>query len=223
MWLCMYIYSTQGVMILVPLVQDLPVQHIVWPAVVHWPYVVHPLVYVLLILVVVVLSLTPQGTVLVSIHLAVSLCGVVSVCNYLYSYDHTFVVACAAGCRACTGPNNADCLQCEDDNRYRVTTNQPASSACVTANECVTPAISTFGDRTCNMVRSTSQGVSLRYGTRIVNILIVCNVFCHREVLAPSNIINFCWCFCCWFTHSTCETTIKCCSTFLSYITNFCL
>ena len=133
--------------------------------------------YVLLILVVVVLSLTLQGTVLVSIHLAVSLCGVVSVCNYLYSYDHTFVVACAAGCRACTGPNNADCLQCEDDNRYRVTTNQPASSACVTANECVTPAISTFGDRTCNMVRSTSQGVSLRYGTRIVNILIVCNVF----------------------------------------------
>ena len=64
----------------------------------------------------------------------------------------TFVVACAAGCRACTGPNNADCLACEDETLYRVTTNQPASSACVTAAECETPTISTFGDRICDMV-----------------------------------------------------------------------
>ena len=75
----------------------------------------------------------------------------------------TFVVACAAGCRACTGPNNSDCLACEDDNLYRVTTDQPASSACVTADECDDTAISMFGDRTCVMAKPTSQGVSLRY------------------------------------------------------------
>ena len=63
-----------------------------------------------------------------------------------------FIVACAAGCRACTGPNNADCLACEDETLYRVTTNQPASSACVTAAECETPTISAFGDRICDMV-----------------------------------------------------------------------
>ena len=70
----------------------------------------------------------------------------------------TFVVACAAGCRACTGPNNADCLACEDETLYRVTTNQPTSSACVTAAECDVTDMNAFGDRTC--VRPISQEVS---------------------------------------------------------------
>ena len=69
-------------------------------------------------------------------------------------------IACAAGCRACTGPNNADCLACEDENLYRVTTSQPVSSACITAAECETPTISAFGDRTCGMISPTNQGVS---------------------------------------------------------------
>ena len=74
-------------------------------------------------------------------------------------------IACAAGCRACTGPNNADCLACEDENLYRVTTSQPASSACITAAECETPTISAFGDRICGMISPTkisptNQGVS---------------------------------------------------------------
>ena len=62
-----------------------------------------------------------------------------------------FSAVCAAGCRACTGPNNADCLACEDETLYRVTTNQPASSACVTAAECVDTNISAFGDCTCDI------------------------------------------------------------------------
>ena len=62
------------------------------------------------------------------------------------------VVACAAGCRACTGPNNSDCLACEDETLYRVTTDQRASNACITADECATPTISAFGDRICNMI-----------------------------------------------------------------------
>ena len=66
------------------------------------------------------------------------------------------VAACAAGCRACTGPNNADCLACEDETLYRVTTNQSASSACVTAAECDVTDISAFGDRTCVRLRQTS-------------------------------------------------------------------
>ena len=69
-------------------------------------------------------------------------------------------IACAAGCRACTGPNNVDCLACEDENLYRVTTSQPASSACITAAECETPNISAFGDRICGMISPTNQGVS---------------------------------------------------------------
>ena len=68
-----------------------------------------------------------------------------------------FPVACATGCRACTGPNNADCMACEDETLYRVTTNQPSSSACVTAAACDDTAISTFGDRTCSNLRETSQ------------------------------------------------------------------
>ena len=69
-------------------------------------------------------------------------------------------VACAAGCRACTGPNNADCLACEDETLYRVTTNQPASSACITAAECSTSSIGTFGDHICNMVMITTTSTS---------------------------------------------------------------
>ena len=61
--------------------------------------------------------------------------------------------ACAAGCRACTGPNNLDCLACEDETLYRVTTNQPTSRTCVTAAECASTTVSHFGDRTCSLVR----------------------------------------------------------------------
>ena len=119
----------------------------------------------------------------------------------------TFVVACAAGCRACTGPNNADCLACEDETLYRVTTNQPASSACITEAECASPVISVFGDRICDMAktRPTSQGVSLKYSPRIVNVYIVVDIVLYREVLAPSDIINSCCCFCCWFIHCACK------------------
>ena len=62
---------------------------------------------------------------------------------------HYFITACASGCRACTGPSNTECLACEDETLYRVTTNQPASMACVAVGECNNPIISTFGDRTC--------------------------------------------------------------------------
>ena len=71
-----------------------------------------------------------------------------------------FSVACAAGCRACTGPNNTDCLACEDEILYRVTTDQPASSACITADECATPAIGAFGDRTCDIRPDEEVSVS---------------------------------------------------------------
>ena len=56
------------------------------------------------------------------------------------------------GCRACTGPNNVDCLACEDETLYRVTTTQPTSSACISAAECANTDISAFGDRTCDSV-----------------------------------------------------------------------
>ena len=66
-----------------------------------------------------------------------------------HQYCLSMFTACAAGCRACTGPNNLDCLACEDEALYRVTTNQ-TSRACVTAAECASTAISRFGDRTCS-------------------------------------------------------------------------
>ena len=49
-----------------------------------------------------------------------------------------------------------DCLACEDETLYRLTTNQPSSSACVTAAECEDTAISTSGDRTCSNLRETT-------------------------------------------------------------------
>ena len=49
-----------------------------------------------------------------------------------------------------------DCLACEDETLYRLTTNQPSSSACVTAAECDDTAISTSGDRTCSNLRETT-------------------------------------------------------------------
>ena len=67
-----------------------------------------------------------------------------------------FPVACATGCRACTGPNNADCMACEDETLYIVTTNQLSRSACVTAAACDGTAISAFGDRTCNTLQRVS-------------------------------------------------------------------
>ena len=70
------------------------------------------------------------------------------------------MIACAAGCRACTGPGNLDCLACEDESLYRITINQLSSSnaACVTRAECPAPTITTFGERICP---NTNQGVSL--------------------------------------------------------------
>ncbi|XP_065920449.1 leishmanolysin-like peptidase [Dysidea avara] len=66
--------------------------------------------------------------------------------------------ACASGCRACTGPSNTECLACEDETLYRVTTNQPASMACVAVGECNNPIISTFGDRTCGSTMTSNPG-----------------------------------------------------------------
>ena len=67
--------------------------------------------------------------------------------------------ACATGCRACTGPNNADCLACEDEDLYRVTTNQPTSSACLRANECDGTSVNFYGDRTCTVNESVSWSI----------------------------------------------------------------
>ena len=44
----------------------------------------------------------------------------------------------------------SDCLACEDEPLYRVTTSQPSGSACVTAAECENTDINAFGDRTCS-------------------------------------------------------------------------
>ena len=44
----------------------------------------------------------------------------------------------------------------EDKTLYRVITDQPSSSACVTAAECDDTAISAFGDRTCIFNESIS-------------------------------------------------------------------
>ena len=73
-------------------------------------------------------------------------------------------IACASGCRACTGPNNLDCLACEDETLYRVTINQPTSRACVTAAECASTVISRFGDRTCS---SLNDRVRLNFNSCI--------------------------------------------------------
>ena len=73
------------------------------------------------------------------------MCGVfVCVCD-VNSFTFT---ACASGCRACTGPSITECLACEDETLYRVTTDQ-GSVACIPADGCSEPIISTFGDRTC--------------------------------------------------------------------------
>ena len=78
---------------------------------------------------------------------------VVSTTNAMRPLMLFFAVACTAGCRACTGPNNSDCLACEDETLYRVTTDQRVSNTCITADECATPTISAFGDRICNMIK----------------------------------------------------------------------
>ena len=67
------------------------------------------------------------------------------VCAIVFNFSFT---ACARGCRACTGPNNSDCLACEDETFYRVTTDQK-SMACVDERWCSDPIVATFGDRTC--------------------------------------------------------------------------
>ena len=70
-------------------------------------------------------------------------------------------IACAAGCRACTGPNNSDCQACEDETLYRVTTDQSSSSACITAAECATPVVNAFGDRTCDMIMISPTNIMI--------------------------------------------------------------
>ena len=49
-----------------------------------------------------------------------------------------------------------DCLACEDETLYRLTTNQASSNTCVTAAECDDITISAFGDRICNNLRETT-------------------------------------------------------------------
>ncbi|XP_065920451.1 leishmanolysin-like peptidase isoform X2 [Dysidea avara] len=68
--------------------------------------------------------------------------------------------ACASGCRTCTGPSITECLACENETLYRVTTNQPASmtSACVAVSRCNDPTISIFGDRTCGSIMMSNPG-----------------------------------------------------------------
>ena len=56
------------------------------------------------------------------------------------------------------------CLACADETLYRVTTDQPSSSVCVTAAECDDTAVSAFGDRTCIF----NQSVSFNYN-QLVN------------------------------------------------------
>ena len=63
----------------------------------------------------------------------------------------SFSAACAAGCRECTGPNNSDCLACEDETLCRVVTDELTSSACLPADECDDTTISAFGDCTCDI------------------------------------------------------------------------
>ena len=51
-------------------------------------------------------------------------------------------------------------MACEDETLYRLTTNQPSNSACVTAAECIDTAINAFGDRTCNLREMTVPTVT---------------------------------------------------------------
>jgi len=74
------------------------------------------------------------------------------VCSITFIFSFT---ACASGCRACTGPNN--CLACEDETLYRVTTDQE-SMVCVEEHWCNDPIVTTFGDRTCG-----NPGVSIPF------------------------------------------------------------
>ena len=87
----------------------------------------------------------------------------VSICVQPHACCHMIMnascAACATGCRACTGPNNTDCLACADETLYIVTTDQFSSSVCVTAAECDDTAVSAFGDRTCIF----NQSVSFNY------------------------------------------------------------
>ena len=57
--------------------------------------------------------------------------------------------ACSTGCSLCDGPQNSDCLACENTNLYRDTTNM-LDTACVT--QCgpgATQSVDVFGVRTC--------------------------------------------------------------------------
>ena len=74
-----------------------------------------------------------------------------AIATILHSHKYHCFVACAAGCRACTGPNNSNCLACEDETLYRVTVDEPASSVCLPADECDDTVITATGDRLCSL------------------------------------------------------------------------
>ncbi|XP_065883622.1 ciliated left-right organizer metallopeptidase-like [Dysidea avara] len=89
-------------------------------------------------------SMTLRGT-------APSVCTSDSCSSGTYLNSMGNCSACASGCRACTGPSITECLACEDETLYRVTTDQ-GSVACIPADGCSDPIISTFGDRTCEKI-----------------------------------------------------------------------
>ena len=59
------------------------------------------------------------------------------------------LVACPTGCSLCNGPQNSECLACENTDLYRDTTNTQ-NTTCVTQCEGqTTPNEDVFGVRTC--------------------------------------------------------------------------
>ena len=95
--------------------------------------------------------------------------------------------ACAVGCRACTGPNNSDCLACEEETLYRVTTNQPTSRTCVTAAECASTTISRFGERTCSLVRVRLMVVICIHNTYTYIEFLLILLFMHSYIFQPAH------------------------------------
>ena len=70
-------------------------------------------------------------------------------CHTIILCTICFYVACATGCFLCNGPQNSDCLACDNADLYRDTTNM-LGAACVT--QCgpgTTESTDVFGVRTC--------------------------------------------------------------------------